>query len=478
MITTQASRIRSLPALLGLLACTALLAGCTAGRAGLALADEVPAAWVNEQDEAAPLGQAELAAWWSRFEDATLDSLVALALADNPDLAIARSRLEQAEARRVISRSSLFPSLGASAGSERSRSEELDTDVVSFSEGSSTGLSASWQLDLFGSNRARSRAADAELASSRASLSGVRLSIAQLVANAWFDYRATAQSVDATRASLALREESLGLSRSRQTAGLISLLELRQEEASVEDAKAQLPRLEQNLQEAGSVLAILCDTPFGELDALLESGLTGAITLPGPVSAGIPVENLRQRPDVSQAEQDYHSAVADRQVAERDRLPALTLTGSLGAGSSSATDWFAPEQLVSSLAEGLAAPLFQSGALSANVKSQQEAETQAWIEWKRTVLEAAHEVENSLTSLIRQRENREALERGRLATAEATELAMLQSNAGLADHLARLDAQRSLLATEQGLAEARAEELKAHAALYAALGGGGKENSK
>lgn len=454
------------------LALAATTAGCASSRSAMPFDDPVPASW----GVAAPAGPEAptpqtLASWWTRFQDPALDTLVAVALAESPDIATANSRVEQARAQRRIARAGLLPSLSGSASASRSRSEDLDTDVVLFSEGSGAGLSASWEADLFGANRQKARAAAADLGASEEALRGARVALAARVASSWFELRALDERLAATRRSLAMREESLQLVRWRAAAGLDDELALQQAVASAEQARAQLPALEQSRQQAASALAVLCGRAPGSLDELFASA-TRAPVVPPSVAPGLPAATLSQRPDLRQAELQVQAAVARRRSAERSRLPSLTLSGTLRGESSDASELLSPERMLASAAAGLAAPLFQAGALAAQVRSQREAETQAWQAWRATALAALAEVGDAIGAVERQRLRREALGRAADAGRQSAELAALRVEAGDADRLTLLDAQRTSLSLDESLADARAAELQAHAALYAALGGG------
>lgn len=450
----------------------ALATGCATSRSSMPFDDPVPAAW----NSASPAGvetatPQALASWWTRFQDPVLDELVTVALAESPDLATARSRVEQARAQRRIARASLLPALSGSASASRSRSEDLDTDAVLFSEGSGAGLSASWEADLFGANRQQARAAGADLGASEEALRGVRVALAAKVASSWFELRALDERLAATRRSLAMREESLQLERWRVAAGLDDELDLQQALASAEQARAQLPALEQGRRQAASALAVLCGRAPGAFDTLIASAVAAPV-VPPDVAPGLPAATLSQRPDLRQAEQQVQAAVARRRAAERSRLPSLTLTGTLRGESPDASELLSPERMLASAAAGLAAPLFQAGALSAKARAQREAEMQAWQAWRATALGALAEVGDAIGAVQNQRLRREALGRAAAAGRQSAELAALRVEAGAADRLTLLDAQRTSLSLDESLADARAAELQAHAALYAALGGG------
>ena len=275
-----------------------LLNACSTLSAGTRMNELAPESWQSTHNviQADAVYADDLSQWWMRFNDPTLTELVELALAEGPTVESARLRLVQARAARTSTNSGFWPSLSASAGSNVSRNENLDTDEVGIDRGSSTGLGASWQLDLFGEQRATSRAANADLDASEAALYGARVTLASQVAAAWFEYRTLHERYAVTQNSLAFSEESYELNCIRVQVGLDSGLELLQQTATIESTRSQLPALKQSLQESANAISLLCGRTPGELIEILEAGVSqNPNTLP-VVTPGIPAETLRQRP--------------------------------------------------------------------------------------------------------------------------------------------------------------------------------------
>jgi len=166
------------------------------------------------------------------------------------------------------------------------------------------------------------------------------------------------------------------------------------------------------------------------------------------------------------------AAAARTSSARRERLPSLTLSGSLGVEALRAGKLFSPESTVASLLGGLTAPIFSGGSITQTIQIQSAVEKQALIAYEATVLTALSEVENALVSVQRNTERLAILDRATAAAREAATLAGLQYEAGAVDLLTVLDAQRTLLSLEESQISTAADQTTAHIQLYQALGGG------
>jgi NodT family efflux transporter outer membrane factor (OMF) lipoprotein len=197
--------------------------------------------------------------------------------------------------------------------------------------------------------------------------------------------------------------------------------------------------------------------------------------LPRPsdkIAVGIPADVLRQRPDIQAAERTLAAETARVGVAEAARYPSFSLSGSIGLealtlgalGYSGAETW--------SLLGGITAPIFQAGRLRAQVEIQDAAREQALLAYEQTVLEALRDVENALISLARSGQRAETLKIAAEAARSAADMATLRYSSGLVDFQPVLDSERNALSTEDSLASANADRVRALIRLYKALGGG------
>jgi outer membrane protein TolC len=232
--------------------------------------------------------------------------------------------------------------------------------------------------------------------------------------------------------------------------------------------------LEQLATDARLRLALLAGEMPGALDEIVgaASAETDVPDPPAIVSAGVPAEILRQRPDVRAAERQLEAAWARLGVAEKARYPTVRLTGSLDSRSADTADLFDAGAVFANLLSGLTAPIFESGRIRRNIDVREAQWEQAALAYRGTVLQSLSEVERALSFFYSSRERIAALEEAARAAAEAAELADQRYEAGLVDLLSVLDTERTLFSIEEQLVIAQGEVLNAFSNLYRALGGG------
>jgi NodT family efflux transporter outer membrane factor (OMF) lipoprotein len=457
---------------LGLPAALLALSGCATALPTTPTTSVVlPAEWSRSVVASEPLDTAALAQWWHRFDDPVLSDLVSAALARNPDIRTAVSRITEARAVRDSQKSSLLPSLSAdlSGGGNRTRARRSGTTTSSESYGAS--LDASWEIDLFGRQRQTLSAASADLGQARENLHSAQVTLAAEVAAAYVALRSAETRLAVVRSTIETRAQTLQIAEWRENAGTGDALDRQQAVGSLEQARASVPELRQTIAQTRNQLVVLLDLAPGALDTLLQINLP-LPRVPPAFATGIPAETLRQRPDVRASEYALLAAAARTSAARRERLPTLNLSGTIGVEALKAGDLLDPETIVASALGSLTAPVFDAGRIRNNITIQSEREQQALIAYESTVLTALAEVENALVAVSRNAERLSHLQRAAAAAREAESLALLQYQAGQSDLLAVLDAQRSLLSFEEQVVATRADELSAHIQLYKALGGG------
>jgi NodT family efflux transporter outer membrane factor (OMF) lipoprotein len=413
----------------------------------------------------------ELAVWWQQLDDPVLDELVERTIAGNVDLENAAARVREARARRGRAKSELGPSISASLSSGRS---EALGDGVAASDSVSASLELAWEADVFGSKRLSLAASQADLEAEAENLRAIQVSLVAETVVAYADLRVSEARLRVLDESVSSREETARLTGWREQAGLASRLEADQALSSLGEARAGRPAFEQLATDARLRLNLLAGKVPGALDELLatQDPEVAIPSPPGAVSAGIPAETLRQRPDVRSAERQLEAALLRLGVAEAARYPTLGLTGSLDARSDGFAGLFDVDSIFANLLTGLTAPIFESGRIRQDIAVRKAQGEQAALAYRSTVLEALSEVERALYSFRSSQERIVALEEAARAAAEAAELAGQRYATGLVDLLSVLDTQRTLFSIEDQLVTARGELLNAFSNLYRALGGG------
>ena len=431
----------------------------------------IPAAWQQGATIPGPLNTAALPIWWTRFGDPVLDELITGALRSSPDLRSALSRIAEYRARREIERAGLFPSLDANVSGGRTRTTNRDTQLTATNESFAASLDASWQVDLFGRQRQTLAGSSADLAQTEENYYGAQVSLAADVATAYVTLRSTEAQLTVVQHSLRTRNETVQLTQWSEQAGTGNALDTQQAVTSLEQARSTIPALQLTITQTRNQLALLSGGAPGSLDALLTPP-HAVPEAPPDLAIGIPAEMLRQRPDVRAAERGLEAAFARTDAARRQRLPTLTLSGSIGVDALTAGRLFNPATTALNILGGLTAPLFNAGRISQTITIQRELEKQSLNTYESTVLTALGEVENALVAVQRNTERLAILNRATAAAREAATLSALQYQAGQVDLLVSLDAQRTLLDLEQQTVTTAANRASAYVQLYQALGGG------
>ncbi len=449
-----------------------LLGACAAPVRYERPAVELPEAWKQSAPRFAEDGR-----WWRVYEDAALNDLVEESFETNADLLVAAARVDEARGILGEARSFLWPTLDAQGSAGR---QQISTRTATappgipreFSTYRGT-LNLSYEVDLFGRLRSSVAAARAELEASEASRDAVRLALAAQVAKSYFSLRSFEQQVLLTRETLRLREDALRLQRRRRQAGVIGDFELRQLEAEVAAARAQLPNLEQarELEEA-ALQVLLGRTPRQVYEAGVAPDPAAQDSLQAPVlPAGMPSELLLRRPDLVEAERRLAAANARVAVARAEIFPSIALTAALGGESAALSDLFSSGAGLWTLAAVVTQPIFSGGRTEARSAQAEARERAALAQYQQAVRVAFSEVRTALVAQSRARESFQAESERAAALAETLRLARLRYDNGIASQLEVLDAERGLLAARI----ARIEALRAHRAavadLFRALGG-------
>jgi multidrug efflux system outer membrane protein len=438
----------------------------------------VPDAWSVPAGQKA---QEDLSQWWTRFDDPMLASLVQRAQAANLDVAQAVVRLRQARESLVQQRADLFPSLSVSGGV--SHSEPLrgasstttlpDGTVTSFSQSGSTsfslGADASYQVDLFGGVRRGVEGARASYEASGYDYATVLISVEAETARNYVLARVAQAQIANARESLGISNDNLQIADWRGQAGLVSALDVETARANNAQIAASIPTLEANYNSYVSRLGVLTGQAPGALKAEMEA-VKPIPTGPAEVSAGIPADTLRQRPDVRAAERNLAAATANIGVATAQLYPQLSIGGSIDLGSTALSSIF--DVITGRLFGNIAQTLFDGGRRQSAVRSAQAAADGAFITYKSTVLTSLEDVENAVVALQSAQAREKQFGIAFEASTSQAQLARLQYRTGLTDFTTLNQAEASLITARNGLVSARSDEATALIQLYQALGGG------
>lgn len=444
------------------------LAGCS-----LMPVYERPAAPVAEQwptlGGAAPADAAARAAgdlpWQEFVQDARLRELVERALADNRDLRVAALAIEQARAQYQIRAADQTPTLNLAATGNRQ-----PKSGGGISSTYTAGLAmASWEIDFFGRIASLKEAALAQYLATEEARRAVQTSLVASVANAWLSLQANDELLALTQRTLATREDSLRLIRLRAEQGVASDLDLRQAESLVAAAQAALAQQQRLRALDVNALTLLVGQPLppGLLDT---QGLEAPLR--ADVPAGLPSDLLARRADVRQAEQLLISANANIGAARAAFFPRIALTASAGSASGSLAGLFKDGSWGWTLAPQALLPIFDAGRNQAGLDSALAGRDIALAQYEKAIQNAFREVSDALAGRATLGDQLRAQQAQVDAEADRARLAELRYRNGVASSLEVLDAQRSLFAAQQALAQTRLAQRQNQVVLYKVLGGG------
>ncbi|MFM9971109.1 MAG: efflux transporter outer membrane subunit [Burkholderiales bacterium] len=406
--------------------------------------------------------------WWLGFRSGELASLIAAALDANPDVAIAIRRIEQAEAQARIAGAPLFPVVNLNASSSRSESRAASAGRYTNTDSSSLSFAASYEIDFWERNASLARAAQASLAASRFDADTARLTLATGVANAYFSVLSARDRLRVARENVTIAERVLAVVTSRFKFGNASALDINRQQTTLLSQRAAIPPLVLLERQTLAALALL----LGRVPQAFDVAQSSVTTLGVPVAEpGIPAELLLRRPDLASAESQLIAANANIVAARAALLPTISLTGSAGLASSDLLSLGNPTRAFA-VGTSLLQPIFNAGRLKAQVELSAAREAELIEVYRRAILAALADVENSLAAAGRSAEQEVLQEQVRDRARRSLELAELRYKAGTDDLLAVLDAQRTLFAAQDQSAQVRLSRLQASVALYKALGGG------
>ena len=407
--------------------------------------------------------------WWRGFNSSELDALIEAARVENFDIVAAIARIRQADAQVRIAGAPLLPDLTTTAGASWQQTGSTrgftgvsrggsTTSTIDIRNYSFTPLSAAYEVDFWGKNRAARQSAVSSAVFSRFDQQVVALTTVTNVANTWFTALGLADRLAVAQRNLADAEQTLAVIRGRLDAGTASALDVAQQDSLVAGERAVIPNLRNQMEQALIGLGILVGRPPEAIT--VRPGSLDTLSLP-PISPGLPSALLARRPDVAEVEAELVAANFDIKTARAAFFPAIQLTGSYGFSNAALNTLFTPGGTLISLAAGLTQPLFDGGALRGKLEQTKGRYDELLADYRKAVVQAFTDVENALTAW-RFTTEQEALQRQAVATAQrAATIARAQMQAGTVDVTTVLQAETTLFGAQDTLAQVRLARFQA-----------------
>jgi NodT family efflux transporter outer membrane factor (OMF) lipoprotein len=423
--------------------------------------------------------------WWRAFSDPELTSLEQRVALANLDLMTATLRIAESRFQRGSVASAELPSLDGSAKYQREQYSQnglaslltqlsppgTPAQAIAPMNEYTPGFDASWELDLWGRVRRQVEAADAQIEAAEDDRRATMVSLLAEVARDYIQLRGAQALLANAKENLKVEQDLLDLTRTRQEKGLTTGLDVENAAAQVEAVRAMIPGFEQQESERINALSFLLDMPPNGLRAELARAKA---TPPAPahVPVGVPSELARRRPDIRRAEAVLHAQTADTGVAVASFYPTVQLNGSLVLDSLTLDKLWRGSSVQYMVGPSVTLPIFEGGRLKSSLELAKAEQQEAAIAYRKTVLQAWHDVVNALVAYRADQQKRAHLAEQISHSQQALTLARARYNDGVADFTTVLDTSRTVLQAQQQYIQSTVGVSADVAQLYKALGGG------
>jgi len=352
-----------------------LLSACSSNHLHVNNTYEIPKTYENSNSE---IPKQE---WWKHFDRQELNTLVEESLENNSDMRMALQKIEQAQLQLSIANASFFPTLDLS-GNSSSNKKRANNEAYTTSQSTSASVNMKYELDFWGKIKASNTMAQASLNMTKYDLDTARLTLISTLVETYFQYLATKEKIDLTLFTVQNEEKELKIMQKKYEFGAINALDLSKQKSSLLSYQSSLATLQLQQQTLHTSLAVLVGKTSQELK--LQTHSLENITIP-KVSEHLSSTVLLNRPDIASAQEQIKSSNASIHQAYASMFPSFSLTGQAGQASTSLL--------------GLNLNLFDQGALKNQVKIEQSKAYESVENYKKVVLNALKEVEDSLNNV-------------------------------------------------------------------------------
>jgi NodT family efflux transporter outer membrane factor (OMF) lipoprotein len=429
--------------------------------------------WVDSNDARVKSEPAQDCAWWTVFNDATLNSLIESAYSQNLDLRAAGARILQSRAQRNIAIGNLFPQSQTALVdyAHAQLSKNLGLPLPSSTLGVwADGFNLSWEIDFWGRYRRSIEGAEADLNASVESYGDTLVMLLSEVATNYVQMRTYEQRLAYARQNVLVQKRSLELAETRFHNGRGTELDVKQAQSSVAQTESLIPPLITGRRQAANQLCTLLGMPVTNLGDQLPPGLIPSAA--PEVAVGIPADLLRRRPDVRRAERQIASQCAKVGVAEADLYPRISLNGFVGFVADDFKDLFTSKSFTGLFFPTMQWNVLNYGRIRNNIKLQNQRVEESTFQYQQTVLNAGREVEDALTAFLQAQQQAKSLEEAVRDAQRSVELVLLQFQSGIVDFNRVYNTQTTLLTAQDQLATTQGNIALQLIQVYKAIGGG------
>ncbi|EAQ78819.1 efflux transporter outer membrane subunit [Blastopirellula marina] len=419
-------------------------------------------------------------AWWTKFNDPVLSEMMVRTAQQNLTLGQAYERIAEARAQRAIARGGLFPDFFMDMSYSRIKSSNngspigLTFQTPSFNYWSASLVDASWEIDVWGAVRRNLQAANADIDVAIEDHNAILVSLQGDVGANYVQARTLQHRILIAQRNVQLQRQSLQIAETKLEAGTVSKLDVYQARSNLYSTESLIPSLRQNLDIAYNRLAVLQGMPPQDLTNEV-MGARQLFKIPDNIAVGLPIEIIRQRPDIRMAERQLAAQASRIGVAMADMLPRFTLNGTLGVNATSIDQWFTGDSLAYNFGPTARWNVLSFGRVWGNIEFQRARWRELVNNYQQTVLEASEEVENAMISYRFTQVRADQLYKAVEAAQGASAISEVQYEGGIIPFQTLLDAQRFQADLEDQYVAARGDTYTSLVNLYKALGGGWQE---
>ncbi|MDY6853239.1 MAG: TolC family protein [Thermodesulfobacteriota bacterium] len=404
--------------------------------------------------------------WWESFRSSELDALINMAIKDNLTIAETYARVEQAWASAVKQGAARWLELDTSISSSVSRNKRANALGEKTEQSHLLGLTAGYELDLWSRIKSIHKSSRLDLEAAQEDAYTSAITISAEIAETWLSIIAVERKLSILKKQMKTNETMLELTMLRYRKGQSTALDVFQQKQTLAKNRASFPQLQAKATTLRHELTLLLGKPSGYRLNLKESYFPNMPKMP---ETGIPADLLAKRPDVRKAGLKLKSAEWLVSAAKADRLPSIKLTASYTYVSDKVSNIF--DNWIANLAGSIIGPIFDSGARKAEVRRTQAVVKERLAAYKKTVLSAINEVEDSMTNEKKQAEYISALREQYEATLNTYKQALEYYRKGTTGYINVLESLNALQSLELGLVDAEKQHFQYRIGLYRSLGG-------
>lgn len=459
------------------------LAGCSLGPEYFAPDAAIPVNFTVPPAGNGPQSSPDLWQWWRTLHDPQLNGLIDLAIQNNLDLKIALDRLQQARLQLVVLGAQQVPQVngGVGGGTGTGTDETKGRVAQALRDGDNSagltkisgvgGLDAEWEIDFFGKVASRIEAQVYTAEALKEARDWVYVVMAADVARLYFDLRSRQDSLQILYRDIEASRKVQDLAQTRLDRGLTNELDVLLAKRQVETLQADVEPLKAQIAANAYAIAVLVGDYPENISRRLQR--PGAVPhLPARAPAGTPVDLLRRRPDIREAERYLAAAVADIGARTADLFPSVAITAGAGAQTGPRSGSTIPITWIGSVGPALDAPILDFGALDAKIEIADYRAHELAVAYKQSILTAVQQVDEANAAYQAFRQSLRSLDLALDAARQATRVATERYDRGLTDFLNVLDAERQQFTLEQQRADVIRLAGDSFVGLYKALGGG------